>query len=119
MDPIRYTLTFPAPHTHYVHVRAEVPAAGRDSIELSMAVWTPGSYLVREFSRHVEAVTAETPAGSPLRVEKTTKNRWRVAIPRLGSGQAPRPGSGQAGADTVIVSYRVYGREMSVRTNWI
>ena len=36
MDPIRYTLTFPAPHTHYVEVRAEVPSAGRESIELSM-----------------------------------------------------------------------------------
>jgi predicted metalloprotease with PDZ domain len=104
MDPIRYTLSFPAPHTHYVHVRAEVPAAGRDSIELSMAVWTPGSYLVREFSRHVEGVTAESPGGIALRVEKTAKNRWRVAT---------------GGALTVTVSYRVYGREMSVRTNWI
>jgi predicted metalloprotease with PDZ domain len=104
MDPIRYTLTFPAPHTHYVHVRAEIPSAGRDSVELSMAVWTPGSYLVREFSRHVEAVTAETPGGGQLHVEKTTKNRWRVA---------------SDGAASVIVSYRVYGREMSVRTNWI
>jgi predicted metalloprotease with PDZ domain len=104
MDPIRYTLSFPAPHTHYVHVRAEVPAAGRDSVELSMAVWTPGSYLVREFSRHIEAVTAQSPSGIALRVEKTTKNRWRVAT---------------GGALTVIVSYRVYGREMSVRTNWI
>jgi len=112
MDPIRYTLTFPAPHTHYVHVRAELPIVDGDSIELSMAVWTPGSYLVREFSRHVEAVTAETSSGSPLRVEKTMKNRWRVAVPRLRAGQA-------GGADTVIVSYRVYGREMSVRTNWI
>ena len=104
MDPIRYTLSFPAPHTHYVHVRAEVPAAGRDSVELSMAVWTPGSYLVGEFSRHVESVTAESPGGIALRVEKTAKNRWRVAT---------------AGALIVIVSYRVYGREMSVRTNWI
>jgi predicted metalloprotease with PDZ domain len=112
MDPIRYTLTFPAPHTHYVHIRAEIPSAGRESVELSMAVWTPGSYLVREFARHVEAVTAETEGGSALRVEKTTKNRWRVSIPRLRSGQA-------GGASTVIVSYRVYGREMSVRTNWI
>ena len=104
MDPIRYTLTFPAPHTHYVHVRADIPSAGRESIELSMAVWTPGSYLVREFSRHVEAVAAETASGNALRVEKTTKNRWRVAT---------------NGARTVIVSYRVYGREMSVRTNWV
>jgi predicted metalloprotease with PDZ domain len=104
MDPIRYALTFPAPHTHYVHIRAEIPSAGRESIELSMAVWTPGSYLVREFSRHVESVTAESPGGSALRVEKTAKNRWRVVT---------------GGAPTVIVSYRVYGREMSVRTNWI
>jgi predicted metalloprotease with PDZ domain len=104
MDSIRYTLTFPAPHTHYVHVRAEMPSAGRESVELSMAVWTPGSYLVREFSRHVEAVTAEGPSGGVLHVEKTAKNRWRVAT---------------GGASTVVVSYCVYGREMSVRTNWI
>jgi predicted metalloprotease with PDZ domain len=104
MDLIRYTLSFPAPHTHYVHVRAEVPTSGRDSVELSMAVWTPGSYLVREFSRHVEAVTAEGADGTALGVEKTAKNRWRITT---------------RGAAMVVVLYRVYGREMSVRTNWI
>src|SRR5688572_1924199 len=104
MDPIRYSLSFPAPHTHYVEVRAQVPSVGRDSVELSMAVWTPGSYLVREFSRHVESVTAAGPAGNALRVEKSAKNRWRIET---------------RGAPTVTVSYRVYGREMSVRTNWI
>jgi len=112
MDPIRYTLTFPAPHTHYVHVRADVPTSGHESVELSMAVWTPGSYLIREFSRHVEAVTAEGPDGGALSVEKTAKNRWRITTARLSSGQA-------GGVARVVVSYRVYGREMSVRTNWI
>ena len=104
MDPIRHTLSFPAPQTHYVHVRAEVPTSGRDSVELSMAVWTPGSYLVREYSRHVEAVVAESPDGMSLSVEKSAKNRWRI---RTG------------GVPFVTVTYRVYGREMSVRTNWI
>ena len=104
MDPIRYTLSFPAPQTHYVHVRAEVPTAGRDSVELSMAVWTPGSYLVREYSRHVEGVAAESPDGVSLSVEKSAKNRWRIMT---------------GGAPFVTVTYRVYGREMSVRTNWI
>ena len=42
MEPIRYTLSFPNPHTHYVEVRAEVPTSGRDEVELMMAVWTPG-----------------------------------------------------------------------------
>jgi hypothetical protein len=46
-EPIRYTLAFPAPHTHYVDVTAVVPTDRRPQVELMMAVWTPGSYLVR------------------------------------------------------------------------
>ena len=103
-EPLRYSLSFPAPQTHYVEVSAEVPTGGRADVELMMAVWTPGSYLVREYSRHVEAVTAAGPDGRARPVEKSDKNRWRVTT---------------GGARTVTVKYRVYGREMSVRTNWI
>ncbi len=103
-EPIRYTLRFPAPHTHYVEVEAVVPTGGQRAVELMMAVWTPGSYLIREYSRHVEAVAARTLAGAPLAVEKTQKNRWRLAT---------------GGADPVVVRYRVYCREMGVRNNWV
>ena len=103
-DPIRYTLRFPAPQTHYVEVEATYPTGAQQQIELFMAVWTPGSYLVREYERHVEGVAAKNPGGMPLRVVKSAKNRWRVA-----TGGAPR----------VTLSYRVYGREMTVRNNWI
>ena len=97
MEPVRYTLSFPAPHTHYVDVRATIDAGGADVIELMMPVWTPGSYLVREFSRHVEAVTARSSEGRALRIEKTRKNRWRVET---------------RAATQAILEYRVYGREM-------
>jgi predicted metalloprotease with PDZ domain len=103
-EPIRYTVSFPAPQTHYIEVSAVVPTARRPEVELMMAVWTPGSYLVREFSRHVEAVTAVGTDGKALAVEKSDKNRWRVAT---------------GGAPSVTVRYRVYAREMSVRTNWV
>jgi predicted metalloprotease with PDZ domain len=103
LEPIHYTLRFPAPETHYVEVEATVPTEGRPSIELFMAVWTPGSYLVREYERHVEGVTA-TAAGRPQAVVKTRKNRWKIDT---------------GGAATVTVRYRVYGREMTVRNNWI
>jgi predicted metalloprotease with PDZ domain len=104
VEPVRYRLSFPAPHTHYAEVSVDVPTDGRDEIELMMAVWTPGSYLVREFSRHVEQIAASSADGTPLAVRKTRKNRWAVAT---------------GGGSRVSVSYRVYGREMSVRTNWI
>jgi len=103
-EPIRYTLSFPAPHTHYMEVTAVVPTGGRPAVDLMMAVWTPGSYMVREYSRNVEAVSAAGPDGRSMPVEKTDKNRWRVAT---------------GGARTATVKYRLYAREMSVRTNWV
>ena len=103
-ESVRYDVSFPAPQTHYVDVTATVPTSGQASVEVMMPVWTPGSYLVREFERNVESVTAASPDGRPLAVEKSSKNRWRIA---------------SAGARTISVRYRVYGREMSVRTNWI
>jgi predicted metalloprotease with PDZ domain len=104
LEPIRYTLRFPAPQTHYVEVEALVPTDGQAQLDLMMPVWTPGSYLVREYSRNVEALTASSAEGASLGVEKTRKNRWRVAA---------------NGARIVSLRYRVYAREMTVRTNWI
>ncbi len=102
-EPVRYTLSFPAPHTHYLEVEAVYPTGRRPQVELMMAVWTPGSYLVREYQRHVENLSA-TADGKALAVSKPAKNRWRIDT---------------GGAAAVTVTYRVYAREMTVRTNWV
>ena len=102
-EAIRYTLRFPAPQTNYVEVEALVPTEGRPAIDLMMAVWTPGSYLIREYERNVEAVQAKSD-GRVLPIEKTVKNRWRITT---------------GGSRDVTVTYRVYAHEMTVRTNWV
>jgi hypothetical protein len=102
-EAIRYTVRFPAPHTNYLEVEAIVPTDGRTSVEMFMAVWTPGSYLVREYARNVEGVRA-TAAGRSATVHKITKNRWRITT---------------TGAREIALNYRVYAHEMSVRTNWV
>lgn len=104
IEPIRYTLRFPAPQTHYVEVEASVPTDGRPQVELMMPVWTPGSYLVREYARHLEGFAACSSESKALAWEKVRKNRWRV---ETGS------------ATSIVVTYRIYGREMGVQTNWI
>lgn len=104
VDPVQYIVTFPDAERHYVHVAATFPTDGRDAIELMMPVWTPGSYLIREYARHVENLRASTQDGEPLPVRKTRKNRWRVE---------------SRGLANVLVTYDVYGREMTVRNNWI
>jgi predicted metalloprotease with PDZ domain len=102
-EPIRYTLRFPAPQTNYLEVEAIVPTDGRASIEMFMAVWTPGSYLIREYERNVEGAAA-TAGGRALAIEKTIKNRWRIAT---------------GGAREVTLTYRVFSHEMTVRSNWV
>ena len=104
LEPIRYSLSFPAPQTHYVEVRAMVPTGRQPTVDLMMPVWTPGSYLVREYSRQVEGIQARGLGDVSLRVTKTEKNHWLVET---------------AGAPVVSVNYRVYCREMSERTNWV
>ncbi|HEV8631114.1 MAG TPA: PDZ domain-containing protein, partial [Thermoanaerobaculia bacterium] len=103
-EPIRYTLTFPAPETHYVEVEASIPTGGAPQLELFLPVWTPGSYRVRDYPRHLEALRVESYGGNPLRLEKVRKNRWRVTT---------------WGAPRVHLMYRLYGRELTVRTNFI
>lgn len=101
-EPIRYTLKFPAPQTHYVEVEATFPPMG-DDLVLMLPVWTPGSYLVREYSRHVENLTALSADGNPVAATKVRKNRW--ALKTRGTA--------------VTLSYRVYCHEMGVQTSWI
>ena len=103
-EPIRYVLRFPAAQTHYVEVEASVPTGGASEVELMMAVWTPGSYLVREYARHLESISAQDPGGKSLDLAKVRKNRWKVQT---------------GGAGVVTVSYRVYSRTMSVQGNWV
>ncbi|WP_148598282.1 M61 family metallopeptidase [Aquisphaera giovannonii] len=103
-EPVRQRLRFPAPQSHYVEVEATFPTAGASEVELMMPVWTPGSYLVREFARNVEEVKATGPGGKALEIAKTRKNRWKVAT---------------GGAAEVTVAYRVYCRTMTVQSNWV
>ncbi len=67
-----------------------------------MPVWTPGSYLVREYARHVQDFSARSAAGQPLAWRKVNKNSWTV------DGK---------GAAEIVVRYRVYSNELTVRTN--
>jgi predicted metalloprotease with PDZ domain len=88
------------PHTHLLEVELHLTdVAG--PVELVMPSWTPGSYLLREFGRHVQDLSARSGAAAvPWR--KMDKSSWRVET--------------EPGAE-LVVSYRVYANELSVRTS--
>ena len=99
----RYRVEIPAPTTRYVHVTLELDAAPKSTTELAMPAWTPGSYLIRDFGKHVYDVEATTLDGAPLTVTRVDKQTWTVA----NAGQPFR------------ASYRVYAGDLSVRTSYL
>lgn len=107
--PIRHLISMPEPHTHYFEVSTSVDISPQmlkqNYVELKMAAWTPGSYLIREFAKNIENVRAQSSDGSAIVAVKTLKNTWRIPI-KLGQKQ-------------IKVSYRAYAFELSVRTSFL
>ncbi len=101
---VRYTVSFPEPRTHYLSVEALLPTECQAQAEIFMPVWTPGSYLVREYARNMEGISVSGPDGAALAFSKSSKNRWIVET---------------GGAPEIRFAYQVYCREMSVRSNWV
>ena len=99
---MRYRVSIPEPHSHLIRVALEVSHPG-DALECVFPVWTPGSYLVREFSRHLECIEADDGAGRRLPVVRLDKHRFRVDAqgrPRCGSATASTPTTPPSGPPT-------------------
>jgi predicted metalloprotease with PDZ domain len=101
---VSYELRMTQPHTHYFEVTMRVKGLKKDDVDFVMPVWTPGSYLVREFAKNVIGFSAETGSGQELVWKKVNKNTWRVRARK---------------SSDIIVRYRVYAFEMSVRTSFL
>lgn len=102
---LRYEIRVDDPREHVLGVTLaiETDDALPDPLELFLPVWTPGSYLVREYARHVSHVELDgQPPGA--RIRKVRKNAWRVPT---------------GGARAVRVRYRVYANDLTVRTNHV
>jgi predicted metalloprotease with PDZ domain len=88
-------------NAHLFHVSLSLPASKKATL-LKLPVWIPGSYMVREFARHVVSISAQS-GGKTITVEQTQKNAWLVAAARR----------------TRTISYTVYAFDQSVRTAWL
>ena len=106
----RYVLHFAEAAQHLVDVELHLrlPEGFSGPLQLSMPAWAPGSYLVRDYARHVEGVQAQNtdPAahGEKLAVHKVRKDCWEVR---------------HASSRQVLLRYRLYARELTVRTNFV
>jgi predicted metalloprotease with PDZ domain len=90
----------PAAHLFHVTLTVPQPQAGQ---RLSLPAWIPGSYLVREFSRHLQKLGARQD-GKPVAIHQLDKASWQVdSVP----------------SSPLVLSYEVYAFDNSVRTAWL
>lgn len=97
---VTYRVEASQPEAHLYTVDCTILAPNPAGEQLALPAWIPGSYLIRDFAKHVVAIRAT--AGERLaHIEKTAKDEWRV-IP---------PGT----CETLTVTIDVYAWDLSVR----
>ncbi|WP_414544697.1 M61 family metallopeptidase [Nostoc sp. CCY0012] len=98
---IHYLVAMPQPETHLFEVTLQLINHSSTILDLKMPVWTPGSYLVREYAKNLQDFAAFA-QDEPLPWRKISKNHWQVNT---------------SGVSEVTVRYRMFANELSVRTN--
>jgi predicted metalloprotease with PDZ domain len=99
---ITYRVDLHDPHAHEFQVTLTVSRPQAEQV-LSLPVWIPGSYMVREFARHLSGLQAEQ-RGQALALVQRDKTTW---VAHCATNQS------------LVVRYRVYAFDTSVRTAFL
>ncbi len=90
----------PASHVYSVELAVADPAPGQ---RLSLPAWIPGSYLVREFARHLSALEARQ-GGVAVDLRQIDKATWSASC---------------RGGEPLVLRYRIYAFDHSVRAAFL
>jgi predicted metalloprotease with PDZ domain len=102
MNEVRYQLELADLAGHYLDVQLELMPQDAAAVCLTLPAWIPGSYMIRDFARHLLDIRAQDQAG-PLPLVQTDKQSWLLRH----RGMA------------VTVHYRLYAFDLSVRANYL
>ena len=99
---LHYQIEFDDYRQHLAHVTLRFVA--EPTQVLALPTWIPGSYLIREFAKHLESVRAYDEEGRLLEIEKFEKNKWRLF---------------NTDYELITVEYDVYAYDLSVRGAYV
>ena len=102
MTAIHYAIEAAELHAHLFQVTLTIPEPAAAQT-VSLPVWIPGSYLVREFSKNLQNLQAKQ-GRRALNLAQRDKCTWEMVC---------KPGV------PLVMSYQVYAFDNSVRTAWL
>jgi predicted metalloprotease with PDZ domain len=111
---LAYKLIIDVPSTHQVRVIITgKKESSEKSLDFFLPRWSPGSYLIREYSRHLSNIKAENANGERLHLEQTDISTFNI---NWNKNDLKNSGNDQ---DTFTVSYSVFCHELTVRTSHV
>jgi len=78
IEPIRYRVQPQSPEAHRFEVSVTVASPDPDGQRFALPAWSPGSYLIRDYARHVGVIRAAS-GRRPVGLAKLDKHTWRAA----------------------------------------
>ena len=96
--PLHYTILAKDLVAHLFEVTLTIEEPAPSGQQLMLPAWIPGSYMIREFARHIVQISA-TAQGKKIRLKKIDKHCWQAT----------------ACKGPLIVTYEVYAWDLSVR----
>ena len=103
-------LDLSAPCSQLVEVRISL-APRQGPFLLSLPAWTPGSYLIRDYVRHLERLQV-CQGSRPLLLERLAAAQWRALGAGAEDGSAEVPAQGEP----ITIGYAIQATELTVRT---
>ena len=97
---VSYRLHPADPAAHHFEVSCTVTSPAPQGQRFALPAWIPGSYLVREFAKHIVSIRAEA-GGKAVRLKKLDKHTWQAAPVK--------------GSEPLTITMTVYAWDLSVR----
>jgi len=97
---IRVSLDLTKSYQKYIYVSYTISNISSQSIIVSFPIWSPGSYLIREYQSQVESFQAQDANGRTLKHKKISKSQWQIDTKKNLK---------------ILFSYKVYANDLNVR----
>jgi len=80
LPEVQYTVWPADLHGHRYRVKLHIANPDPEGQVIAMPAWIPGSYLIRDFSKNIEAIEAKSAGadGKALHLERIDNDQWRL-----------------------------------------
>ena len=99
---LSYLLEMENPETHFFRVTMSIEDYSEETMFVTMPAWTPGSYEILDFARHVRKIRASAVSGENIELSKKDKSTWKVANGKFRD---------------IRITYEVFAHDLSVHTS--